>query len=84
LGQGSCPVTWGNPEEQLIWMNTSGKVQSLYNGYGQRVKVLHQLRDLWGNRMRKDVGTSVLRMGDDPTELICLTLDGKTYAFGPK
>ncbi len=84
LGQGSCPITWGDPDEQLIWMNTSAEVQSLYNGHGQRVKVLNQLRDLWGNRMRRDVATSVLRMGDDPTELICLTLDGKTYAFGPK
>jgi hypothetical protein len=83
MGQGSCPVTWGDPEEQLIWMNTTGQVQSLYDGRGQRVKILHELRELWGNRMRKDVSTFVTRMGTDPTELICIAFDGKIYAFKP-
>jgi hypothetical protein len=82
IGQGASPVTWGNSEEQLIWTNTSGQVQALYDGHGCRVKVLHELRKLWGNRMRKDVGISVNRMGDDPTELLCLAFDGKMYAFG--
>lgn len=83
MGQGSCPVTWGDPEEQLIWMNTTGQVQSLYDGHGRRVKILHELRDLWENRMRKDVSTFVTRMGTDPTELICIAFDGKIYAFKP-
>ena len=84
IGQGSCPVTWGDEGEQLIWVSTSGPVQSLYNGYGQRVKDLPQIRKLWGNRMRREVWTGVLRMGDDPTELLCISVDGKLYAFGPK
>jgi len=84
IGQGASPVTWGNSEEQLIWTNTSGQVQAFYDGYGRRVKVLHKLQKLWGNRMRRDVGISVTRMGNDSTELICLAFDGKMYAFGPK
>jgi hypothetical protein len=83
IGQGSCPVTWGNEEEQLIWMNTSGPVQSLYDGYGRRVKDLPELRRLWGNRMRREVSTRVIRMGNDPTELLCIAVEGKMYIFGP-
>lgn len=83
LGQGSCPVTWGDMDEQLIWMNTSGPVQALYDGNGRRVKDLPELKQLWGNRMRKDVNTHVARMGYDPTELLCIAFDGKMYAFGP-
>jgi len=82
IGQGASPVAWGNSEEQLIWTNTSGQVQALYDGHGRCVKVLHELQKLWGNRMRRDVGISVTRMGDDPTELLCLAFDGKMYAFG--
>ncbi|MGB9597650.1 MAG: hypothetical protein ACPL7B_15310, partial [Candidatus Poribacteria bacterium] len=81
LGQGSCPVNWG--KHKLIWMNTSGHVQSFYNGYGQRVKVLQELKELWGNRMRRDVKCFVTRMGKEPDELICMCLDGKIYAFKP-
>ena len=81
LGQGSCPVRWG--EETFIWMNTTGPVQSFYDGYGRRVKDLVELRRLWGDRMRKDVATSVARMGDDTTELLCLTVEGKMYVFFP-
>ena len=84
LGQGSIPVRWGDEEEKLIWVNTSGPVQALYNGHGQRVKDLPELRRLWGNRMRRDVSTRVSRMGSDPTELLCIAFDGKMYAFGPE
>jgi len=83
LGQGSCPVKWGDEDEQLIWMNTSGPVQALYDGHGRRVKDLPQLRKLWGNRMRRAVNTRVVRMGDDPTELLCVAFDGKMHVFGP-
>jgi hypothetical protein len=84
LGQGSCPVTWGDEDEQLIWMNTSGSVQELYDGHGRRVKDLPQLRKLWGNRMRRAVSTRVTRMGDDLTELLCVAFDGKMHVFGPE
>jgi hypothetical protein len=84
IGQGSRPVTWNDEEEQLIWMNTSGEVQSLYDGFGRCVKDLPELRQLWGNRMRRDLSTYVTRMGDDPTQLLCLALGGKIYAFGPE
>ena len=81
IGQGSRPVRWG--EDTFIWMNTSGAAQSFYDGYGRRVKELTELKRLWGNRMRRDVGTSVARMGDDTAEFLCLTVEGKMYVFGP-
>ena len=84
IGQGSCPVTWGDGDVRLIWANTSGPIQSLYDGYGRRVKVLSELRLLWGDRMRREVGTTVARMGTEPTEYLCLVLDNKLYAFGPQ
>ena len=48
LGQGSTGVHWGNMETQLIWMNTSGPVQSFYDGCGRRVKQLTELQHIWG------------------------------------
>jgi hypothetical protein len=84
IGQGSCPVNWGNQESQLIWMNTSGPVQALYDGHGRRVKDLAEIRQLWGKRMRRDVSTRVARMGDDPTQMLCMAFEGKMYAFGPE
>jgi hypothetical protein len=84
IGQGSCPVWWGERDTQLIWTNTTGPVQALYDGYGRKVKDLAALRKLWGRRMRRDVQTSVLRFGADPTEHLCLSVDGKLYAFGPE
>lgn len=83
IGQGSCPVIWGDSNVQLIWANTSGPVQAFYDGYGRLVKKLPALERLWGGRMRRAVGTKVARMGDDPTELLCVTVEGKLYAFGP-
>jgi hypothetical protein len=67
----------------LIWANTTGPVQALYDGYGHKVKDLPALRELWGKRMKRDVQTNVLRFGTDPTEHLCLTVDGVLYAFGP-
>jgi hypothetical protein len=83
IGQGSCPVWWGHGETQLIWTNTTGPVQALYDGHGRKVKELPALRALWGARMKRDVQAQVLRFGTDPTEHLCLTVDGVLYAFGP-
>ena len=41
------------------------------------------LRRLWGERMKRYVRTNVLRFGADPTEHLCLTIEGTLYAFGP-
>lgn len=84
IGQGSCPVWWGKGDTQLIWTNTTGPVQALYDGYGRKVKDLPELRRLWGKRMRRDVQTEVIRLGQDPTEYLCLIFEGKLYAFGPE
>jgi len=82
IGQGSCPVWWGDPAEQLIWTNTSGPVQALYDGHGRRVKQLPELQKLWGDRMRGEVRTFTARMGRDPQELLCMAVDDRLYAFG--
>jgi hypothetical protein len=56
---------------------------ALWDGYGRRVKDLPELRRVYGGRMRKDVGASVIRMGTDPTEYLTLTVDGRVHVFGP-
>jgi len=84
IGQGSCPVQWGNIDPKLIWMNTTGPVQSLYDGYGRRVKELTELRQLWGEEPRTNVGARPIRMGKDKTDYLSFTLDGKMYVFGPE
>jgi hypothetical protein len=84
IGQGSCPVWWGERETQLIWTNTTGPVQALYDGYGRKVKDLPELRRLWGERMKREVQTRVTRLGSGPAEYLCLTVNNVLYAFGPK
>lgn len=78
---GVTPVEWAG--QPLLWVNPSGAAQALYDGYGRKVKVLHELRDLWGDRMRRDVVVGVTRMGTDPRELLHLTVDGRMHVFGP-
>jgi hypothetical protein len=84
IGQGTCPVWWGDGETQLIWANTTGPVQAFYDGYGRRVKALTALSDLWGDRMRRDVGTGVVRLGSDATDYLSMSIDGRLYIFGPQ
>ena len=84
IGQGSCPIQWGNVNPELIWMNTTGPVQSLYDGYGRRVKELMELRRLWGERLRTNVPARPIRLGKDRTDYLCLSLEGKMYVFGPE
>jgi hypothetical protein len=84
IGQGSCPVRWGDAEAQLIWTNTSGPVQALYDGYGRRAKVLSELSFLWGARMRREVATGVIRMDADGMDYLSMTIDDKLYVFGPQ
>ncbi len=83
IGQGACPVWWGEGETQLLWVNTTGPSQALYDGYGRRVKDLPALRRVWGERMKRDVQAEVIRLGSDPHEYLSLTVDGMLYAFGP-
>jgi len=84
IGQGSCPVQWGNITPKLIWMNTTGPVQSLYDGYGRHVKELTKLRRLWGNRLRTEVRSQTIRMGKEKTDYLSISLEGKMYIFGPE
>ena len=84
IGQGATPVDWLVGEAQLIWTNTSAAAQALYNGYGEKVKELVELSRLWGDRPRREVGGQTLRMGKNAAEYMALSLEGKTYVFGPK
>jgi hypothetical protein len=83
LGQGSCPVRWGNGDEELIWANTTAEVQALYDGYGRRVKDLAPIRELYGGRMRRDAATMVMNVGEDPGDLLGLRVEDSLYIFGP-
>jgi hypothetical protein len=83
-GQGSVPMTWGGREEQLIWANTTSEVQSFYDGYGRKVKDLPRIRELYGGRMNREVGAMVVRMGDDPRDLLGLRVEDSLYVFGPE
>jgi len=84
IGQGATPVSWGEREEQLIWTNTSARAQALYDGHGRRVKELAKLQSIFGDRVRKDVGPAVIRMGADSTEYLTLTVDGRMHIFKPQ
>ena len=81
IGQGSCPVQWGDTGPELIWANTTAGVQSFYDGYGRRVKELTELRRCADGAIR--VGASPIRMGNDKTDYLSLHLNGKIYVFGP-
>ena len=84
IGQGSCFVTWPGGRPQLIWTNTSGPAQALYDGFGRRVRLLPALWKRWADRMRRNVASEVIRIGEDGTEYLTLTCDGKVHAFGPQ
>ena len=83
IGQGSCPVNWGRREEALIWSNTTAEAQAFYDGYGRRVKDLPEIREIYGDRIRKDVATGVIRMGSDPGDLLSIRVDDRLYVFEP-
>jgi len=83
LGQGSCPVSWGARGEQLIWANTSSEVQGFYDGFGRRVKDLPEIRELYGNRMRRNATTTVVHVGEDSRDLLCLRTEDGLHVFGP-
>jgi hypothetical protein len=76
-------VTWGSTETQLIWVNTSGVAQALYDGYGRRVKPLPALSRLYEGHERQEVTAQVVRLGHAQTDFLSLTVDGRMYVFGP-
>ena len=84
LGQGSTGVYWGNMETQLIWMNTSGPVQSFYDGCGRRIKQLTELQHIWGDQMPMHVSARVIRLGDNPMDHLALSFEGRMYIFAPQ
>jgi len=83
-GQGAEFVTWPGGGPQLIWSCTSGPNQALYDGFGRRVRELRALPTLCGDRMRKDLGPRILRMGDDGQDYLGMHVDGLLHVFGPR
>jgi hypothetical protein len=84
IGQGAQPITWGDPDAQLIWTNTTRQAMALYDGYGRRVKELTELQHLYGERMRREVSARVVKAGTNPADLMALTVDGRTlFLFAP-
>lgn len=84
VGQGATPVSWGDSETQLIWVNTSRAAMGLYDGYGRLAKPLPALQHLFGDRMRREVQAAVVRVGHDSTPLLSLTVDGRMHMFAPR
>jgi hypothetical protein len=66
-----------------MWMNTTREAMGLHDGYGRRVKKLPARQQVHGGRMRREVVAGTARLGEDATELLCLTVDGKMSMFGP-
>ena len=83
IGQGACPLWWGDDSQHLVWTNTSAAGLGLYDGFGKKARLLPELARLWGERPRREVGAQAARLGDDGLDYMCLSVDGKTYAFGP-
>lgn len=81
VGQGCAQVNWAG--RNLLWTNTSRQVQALYDGEGRQVKALRALSELYGDALRMEVSTGVVRRGDDPRELLALGVRGKVYLFAP-
>ncbi|NLG26741.1 MAG: hypothetical protein GX557_02445 [Chloroflexi bacterium] len=75
---------WGSAETQQLWTNTSREALALYDGHGHRVKELTALQEAFGDRPRREVGASVVRLGTSPQDLLCLSVDGKMHLFGPE
>ncbi len=84
MGQGAQFVHWHGAEADLIWTNTSRDALALYDGHGRRDKELPALQAVFGERPRRDVQASVVRLGTDPRDLMCLKVDGKMHLFAPE
>jgi len=82
MGQGSCPVQWGDKKHQLLWVNTSAQGMGLYDGYGRKVLDLPELKALWGASFHRDVSCFTIRMGTDPRDHLCLLKEGLLHIFG--
>ena len=78
---GVSAVRWA--DRDVLWVNGTGAGQAFYDGYGRKIKELRALRELWGDRMRRDVRAAVVRLGRDPTDLLAVTIDGTMHLFGP-
>ena len=79
-GQGSCFAQWAG--KKYIWMNTSSAVQSLYDGYGRRVKKLDAITRQWGDEITSGATPLTGRLGTSNDDLLCLAVDGKLHMFG--
>jgi hypothetical protein len=84
IGQGAQMVRWRKREAQLIWTNTSREALALYDGYGRRVKELPALQAAFGERPRREVTASVVRLGTDAADLLALTIEGRMLLYAPQ
>ena len=64
-------------------------ITTLFSGNGGRLWTIQPdnipgvLPIQWGNRMRRDVITGIAKMGSDPRELLCMTIEDRMHVFGP-
>lgn len=63
IGQGCTPVRVSGKKYDLLWTNTTGASQGLYDGTGEFVAHLPEAQVLWSGKSRRKVATLVLASG---------------------
>lgn len=82
IGQGSCPVWWGDRKSQVLWVNSSRQAMGFYDGFGRKVRELPELARLWGSDMKKDMQCFAAKIGSDTRDHLCVVKAGKLHIFG--
>jgi len=82
VGQGSCPVSWGERKSQLLWVNTSRKGMGLFDGYGRKVLDLPKVKALWDNAFKRDISCFAAKIGLNPRDHLCILKEENLYIFG--
>lgn len=83
IGQGCVQVNWNG--RNLLWTNTSGAVQALYDGYGRKVRHLPELGRIFADQPPRfrAVAARVVRRGLDSREMLSLQSADRLYVFAP-
>ena len=84
LGRFTPEVEPSRDDPGVFWVNATGPAQAFYDGFGRRVKPLPKLRELCGNRMKLRINCRVVRVGEDPTDSLCLEMDGRLHLYKPE
>lgn len=82
--QGTRPVQWFEEGPQHIWLNTSAEAQGLYDGYGNFVRPLDPVRQLWKDHTPMDINSRVLRRSPKGPDLLAVQVEDRIHLFAPE